>query len=41
MNAKKQAQDIDLVYEFEQLKASKKLNEQQIGSQSKSQKTDE
>lgn len=41
MNEKKQEQDIDLVYEFEQLKASKKLNEQQTGSQSKSQKTDE
>ena len=41
MNEKKQEQDIDLVYEFEQLKASKKLNEQQTGSQQQSQKTDE
>ena len=41
MNEKKQEQDIDLVYEFEQLKASKKLNEQQTGSQPQSQKTDE
>lgn len=37
LNEKKQEQDVDLVYEFEQLKANRKLNEQQSGSQTQQQ----